>query len=145
MGDARDILSPTRLVVMDDGLRSIVVLPADDVLDGLREAAGLTGPGRVVIHYHPDGRVEVEGSAVELCQMDWDLDDAGPAPVACCWSTDADLVFSTDGGTPLYRVLPPGVHACDRCGDPIRDDPHTDPETGGDIHERCCPVCEEGP
>lgn len=33
---------------------------------------------------------------------------------------------------------------CDACGDPIRDDPHTDPATGGDLHEQCCPICRHG-
>lgn len=30
---------------------------------------------------------------------------------------------------------------CCRCEQPIDDDPHTDPETGGDVHEGCCASC----
>ncbi|MBU9944792.1 MAG: hypothetical protein KTQ12_09185 [Dermatophilaceae bacterium] len=37
--------------------------------------------------------------------------------------------------------MTPRVYVCDRCGEQIDGNPHTDPETGGDVHEQCCAEC----
>lgn len=35
----------------------------------------------------------------------------------------------------------PTTWTCSRCHQPITDDPHTDPNTGDDVHDQCCTRC----
>lgn len=53
-----------------------------------------------------------------------------------------DTFADDDPAPPALEIVPPAAWTCGRCGKVIADgEPHTDPETGDDVHDACCASC----